>query len=130
MESICYLSQILNNETNNTKIFIEKNVKLNYRNEVYMKRIYISSQPQYITLLVRNTKNNELISFQPILVQLNSTWTSFVISMCIIIIIILICYSYFDCVKDKILDWYVNGFSLGFKKNETIKYSNLSDNYY
>ena len=130
MESICYLSQILNNETNNTKIFIEKNVKLNYRNEVYMKRIYISSQPQYITLLVRNTKNNELISFQPILVQLNSTWTSFVISMCIIIIIILICYSYFDCVRDKILDWYVNGFSLGFKKNETIKYSNLSDNYY
>ena len=43
LESICYLSQLLNkeNEIDNTTLFIEKNVEVNSRNEIYIKKIYL-----------------------------------------------------------------------------------------
>ena len=73
LESLCYLSQLLNkeNEIDNTTLFIEKNVEVNSRNEIYIKKIYLSSNPLYLNILVRNTKSNELIAFKPLIVVVN-----------------------------------------------------------
>ena len=135
MESICYLNQILNKEIeiDNKTIFIESNKKVNYRNEIFLPKLFLSTEHLYINLLVRNSKNNELISFEPIEVFMTKSMMTFLIIICIIIIICVpfcICY---DTVMGKIMECYANG--LGFKslfgkKEENIKYSNLSDNYY
>ena len=130
MENICYLNQLLNNETNNTQIYIAKNVKPNYRNEINVRNIYISTRPLYVNLLVRNSQNNELITFEPLVAQINKTWMNFVLIVCVILILG-VCYCYFNDIKNKAMDCYVNGFSFGFNnKNENIQYTNLSDNYY
>jgi len=134
MESICHLSQILNKGDTGQKIFnIEKNLKINSRNEIYVKGIHLSSEPIYINLLVRNSKNNELISFEPIMAKMDSSILGAVIVIFILIIIIVPCYIYYDEIRNKFIDLYLNGFSLDTlfgKKSETVKYSNLSNSYY
>ena len=137
MENICYLNQIFNKEKNigidYSKIFIEKNVIINNRNEIYVKSLYLSSVPLYINLLVRNTKNNELYSFKPLVAVISQTTLSFLLIIVIFVVIFVPCYFYYDEIKNKFMDFYVNGFSFGEifgKKNDNIKYSNLSDNYY
>ena len=135
LESLCYLSQIFNREMeiDNSTVFIENNLKINSRNEIYVKKLHLSTEPIYINLLVRNTKNNELISFEPIQAKINSSLLKFVIFICIIVIIFVPCYLYFDTIRIKCSECYENGFSFGTlfgRKSEGIKYSNLSDNYY
>ena len=135
LESICYLNQIFNKETENEKnnIFIEKNVKINNRNEILCQNLYISSEPIYINLLIRNNKNNELISFLPIEAKVSKFSLGILLMIIIFIIIFVPSYFYYNEIRDKFMDCYVNGFSLGGlfgKKNDNIKYSNLSDNYY
>ena len=135
LESICFLSQIFNNEieVDNTTVFIEKNIKLNRRNEIYLRRLYLSSQPVYINLLVRNTKNNELISFEPLKAYFSKSSLRIVVILAILIIIFVpICF-YYDIIKEKCSEFNNSGFSLSSlfgKKEENIKYSNLSDNYF
>ena len=134
MESVCHLIQILNKGDSDGKIFnIEKNLKINSRNEIFVKEIHLSSEPIYINLLVRNNKNNELISFEPIMAKMNSSIVGAVVVICILIIIFVPCYIYYDEIRNKFIDLYLNGFSLDNlfgKKNETVKYSNLSNSYY
>ena len=135
IESICHLSQIFNREIllDNNTVFIENNIKLNSRNEYFIKNIRLSSQPVYINLLVRNNKNNQLIAFEPLMVTISKSLVNFVVILCILIIILVPGYFYYDEIKSKFMEFYANGFSLRAifgKKGETIKYSNLSDNYY
>jgi hypothetical protein len=130
MENICFLSQLLNSETNNSQIYVERNVKPNYRNEIKVRKVVISTAPLYINLLIRNGYNNELISFKPVVAKINKTWMSFILILCFILVLGVI-YYFFNDIKQKAMDFYVNGFSFGFNnKNENIKYTNLSDNYY
>ena len=130
MENICFLSQLLNSETNNSQIYVERNVKPNYRNEIKVRKVVISTTPLYINLLIRNGYNNELISFKPVVAKINKTWMSFILILCFILVLGVI-YYFFNDIKQKAMDCYVNGFSFGFNnKNENIKYTNLSDNYY
>ena len=137
LESVCYLSQILNKEmiVDNGTIFMENNLKINSRNEIYIKKLHLSTEPIYINLLVRNSKNNELISFEPIQAKINSSLLRFVIFICVATIIFIPVYLYFDTIQRKFFECYENGFSFGLgsffgRKTENIKYSNLSDNYY
>ena len=135
IESICYLSQIFNKESifDNTTIFLERNIQLNSRNEYKMEKVRLSQNPLYINLLVRNNKNNQLIAFQPIVAQISKSLFWFAVFLCTLVIIIVIVYSCYDGIKNKFMECYSNGFSLSAifdKKSETIKYSNLSDNYY
>ena len=135
LESICYLSQIFNKESeiDNSTLFIEKNIELNTRNEILVRKMYLSSQPTYINILVRNKKNNQLIAFQPLIVVVN---TSFLKILFYIIMIAALFFGYYYCydpIKNKLMDIFVNGFNFGNlfgKKNETVKYTNLSDYYY
>ena len=135
LESICFLSQIFNNEieVDNTTVFIEKNIKLNRRNKILLRKIYLSSKPVYINLLVRNTKNNELISFEPIEAHFSKSSIRIVVVLAILIFIFVpICF-YYDTIKEKCGECNNNGFSFSSlfgKKEENIKYSNLSDNYF
>ena len=135
MESICYLSQMFNkeNEIDNTTVFIEKNVELNNRNEIYISKIYLSSQPLYLNILVRNKKNNELIAFKPLIVVVNKTILSILFYFIIIGGLIIFFYYFYDTIRNKIVDFYWSGFSIsalfGIKK-EGVKYTNLSNNYY
>ena len=135
MESICYLSQMFNkeNEIDNTTVFIEKNVELNNRNEIYISKIYLSSQPLYLNILVRNKKNNELIAFKPLIVVVNKTILSIIFYFIIIGGLIIFFYYFYDTIRNKIVDFYWSGFSIsalfGIKK-EGVKYTNLSNNYY
>ena len=137
MENICYLNKIFNKEKDigidYSKIFVEKNVIINNRNEIYVKSLYLSSKPLYINLLVRNNKNNELYSFKPLAAVISKTTLSFLFIIIIFVVIFVPCYFYFDEIKNKFMDFYVNGFNFGviFGKNkDNIKYSSLSDNYY
>ena len=135
LENICYINQIFNNEIqiDNSTVFTENNLKLNSRKEIYVKRLHLSTEPIYIHLLVRNTKNNELIGFQPIVCQINKSILKLVIFLFICLIICMPCYTYFDEIKYKLMEFYANSFNLKAlfgNKSETIKYSNLSDNYY
>ena len=135
IESICYLSQIFNKESifDNTTISLERNIQLNSRNEYKMEKVRLSPNPLYINLLVRNNKNNQLIAFQPIVAQISKSLFWFAVFLCILVIIIVIVYACYDGIKNKFMECYANGFSLSAifgKKSETIKYSNLSDNYY
>ena len=135
LESICYLSQMFNKESeiDNSTLFIEKNIELNTRNEILVRKMYLSSQPTYINILVRNKKNNQLIAFQPLIVVVN---TSFLKILFYIIMIAALFFGYYYCydpIKNKLMDIFVNGFNFGNlfgKKSETVKYTNLSDYYY
>ena len=83
--------------------------------------------------MVRNNKNNQLIAFEPLMVTISKSLVNFVVILCILIIILVPGYFYYDEIKSKFMEFYANGFSLRAifgKKGETIKYSNLSDNYY
>ena len=121
------------NEIDNTTVFIEKNVELNNRNEIYISKIYLSSQPLYLNILVRNKKNNELIAFKPLIVVVNKTILSIIFYFIIIGGLIIFFYYFYDIIRNKIVDFYWSGFSIsalfGIKK-EGVKYTNLSNNYY
>ena len=135
LESICFLNQILNNEieVDNATVFIEKNAKVNRRNEIYLKGVHISTNPVYINVLVRNNKNNELISFQHLEVKFSKSKVKFVFILSILIIIFIVIYHYYNEIKEKCVNCYIIGFNfsqLFGKKEESVKYSNLSDNYY
>ena len=137
MENICYLNKIFNKEKDigidYSKIFVEKNMIINNRNEIYVKSLYLSSNPLYINLLVRNNKNNELYSFKPLVAEISKTTLSFLFIIIIFVVIFVPCYFYFDEIKNKFMDFYINGFNFGviFGKNiDKIKYSSLSDNYF
>ena len=135
LESLCYLSQMFNkeNEIDNTTIFIEKNIELNSRNEIYIRKIHLSSEPLYLNLLVKNKKNNELIAFKPIIIVVNKTIIQFIFYFIIIGPIFILFYYFYEPVRNKLVDFYWSGFSISSlfgKKNETVKYSNLSDYYY
>ena len=131
LESLCYLSQIFNNENeiDNTTIFIEKNLPINSRNEIYLKKIYLSSQPLYLNLLVKNTKSNELISFHPITVIVNKSIMNLILYILIIGCIFFVFYTYYETIRNKIVDFYWSSSFFG-RKRETVRYTNLSDNYY
>ena len=135
MESLCYLSQMFNkeNEIDNTTVFIEKNVELNSRNEIYISKIYLSSEPLYLNILVRNNKNNELIAFKPLIVVVNKTILSILFYFIVIGGLFIFFYYFYDTIRNKIVDFYWSGFSIsslfGIKK-EGVKYTNLSNNYY
>ena len=135
LESLCYLSQMFNkeNEIDNTTIFIEKNVVLNRRNEIYLRKIHLSSEPIFLNILVKNNKNNELIAFRPIIVVVNKTILNIIFYFIIIGGIIGFFYCFYDTIRNKIVDCYWSGFSISSlfgNKNETVKYSNLSRYYY
>ena len=135
MESLCYLSQMFNKENgiDNTTVFIEKNVELNSRNEIYIRNIYLSSEPLYLNVLVRNKKNNELIAFKPLIVVVNKTILSILFYFVIIGCLIIFFYYCGESIRNKIVDFYWSGFnisSLFGNKKEGVKYSNLSDRYY
>ena len=135
LESLCYLSQIFNkeNEIDNTTIFIEKNAELNRRNEIYLKKIYLSSKPLYLNVLIRNTKNNELISFKPLVVIVNKSILNLVFYIIVVGGMFLFIYLFYEKIRNKIVDFYWSGFNFGSlfgNRRETVRYTNLSDNYY
>ena len=120
-------------EVDNTTVFIERKVKINRRNEIYLRGLYLSSNPAYINVLVRNNKNNELISFQHLEVKFSKSKVKFVFILSILIIIFIVIYHYYNEIKEKCVNCYIIGFNfsqLFGKKEESVKYSNLSDNYY
>ena len=134
-ESVCYLSSMFNNEKeiDNTTVFIEKNVELNDRNEIYVKNLYLSSEPVYLNILARSKINNKLISFKPITIIYNSSIMNIIIYIVVIASIFFIFYYFYERIRNKMFQYYWGGFgfhSLFRNKKETIKYSNLSDNYY
>ena len=135
LESLCYLSQIFNkeNEIDNTTIFIEKNAELNRRNEIYLKKIYLSSKPLYLNVLIRNTKNNELISFKPLVVIVNKSILNLIFYIIVVGGMFLFFYLFYEKIRNKIVDFYWSGFNFGSlfgNRRETVRYTNLSDNYY
>jgi len=131
LESVCYLSQIFNNENeiDNKTIFIEKNLEVNKRNEIYLKNVYLSSEPVYLNMLLRNRKNNKLISFRPVTIIVNKSIMNIVIYIVIIALVFFFFYYFYDTIRNKIVDFYWGGSLFGNRK-ETIRYTNLSDNYY
>ena len=134
-ESVCYLSNIFNNEKeiDNKTVFIQKNPELNERNEIYVKNLYLSSEPVYLNILARNRKNNKLISFRPITIIYNRSIMKIILYIILIAGVFFFFYYFYETIRNKLVDFYWSGFSFsslfGHKK-ETIKYSNLSDNYY
>ena len=135
LESICYLSQLLNkeNEIDNTTLFIEKNVEVNYRNEIYNRKIYLSKEPLYLNILVRNTKNNELIAFKPLVVNVNKTIVNILNFFIICGGLFIFFYYFYEKIRNKIVDFYWSGFSISSlfgNKKESVNYSTLGDRYY
>ena len=114
MESLCYLSQLLNkeNEIDNTTLIIEKNVEVNNRNKIYIRKIYLSSEPLYLNILVRNTKNNELITFKPLIVVVNKTILSILKYFIIFAGLFIFYYYFYEKIRNKLVDFYWSGFSL------------------
>ena len=135
LESLCYLSQLLNkeNEIDNTTLFIEKNVEVNSRNEIYIKKIYLSSNPLYLNILVRNTKSNELIAFKPLIVVVNKTILSILKYFIIFAGLFIFYYYFYEKIRNKLIDFYWSGFSINSlfgNKKEGVNYSTLGDRYY
>ena len=135
LESLCYLSQLLNkeNEIDNTTLFIEKNVEVNSRNEIYIKKIYLSSNPLYLNILVRNTKSNELIAFKPLIVVVNKTILSILKYFIIFAGLFIFYYYFYEKIRNKLIDFYWSGFSISSlfgNKKEGVNYSTLGDRYY
>ena len=112
-----------------SSIFIEKNLKINSRYEIYVEKIRLSSQPTYMNLLVRNIKNNQLISFEPVILQINKSILKIVIFVSVLICFLIIVYSFYDQIKSDLMGCYTFINSFFQKKKEVYKYSNLSDNY-
>ena len=90
MESICYLSQVLNSG-NNESIVYYKDIKLNEENEFPIS--VVPDEKYYITVLAKNLKTNELIMYKPIRGrrEINS-YVGFIISMLVIALLLFVAF--------------------------------------
>ena len=106
---------------------------MNYRNEIYNRKIYLSKEPLYLNILVRNTKNNELIAFKPLVVNVNKTIVNILNFFIICGGLFIFFYYFYEKIRNKIVDFYWSGFSLSSlfgNKKESVNYSTLGDRYY
>ena len=105
---------------------------MNNRNEIYIRKIYLTSEPLYLNILVRNTKNNELIAFKHLIV-VNKTILSILKYFIIFVCLFIFYYYFYEKIRNKLIDFYWSGFSISSlfaNKKEGVNYSTLGDRYY
>ncbi|MCQ2815915.1 MAG: hypothetical protein MJ252_01495 [archaeon] len=88
MESVCYLSEMAANSTNEKKLY--KNIKMKH-GKIYIKGLK-SGASYYLNLLAQNPRTGELITFKPMQVYSGTFFSSisgFTIFLVILIILVL-----------------------------------------